>query len=197
MEVNVISRILGLDIDSTIWPAEDRIEAACAKLYGMPFGDEWLTHTQLVEKFGEGYRRIFELALAPHEVEGRPLYPGVADAILELYGMGVSVHFISKNHTPERMRRPLKRWLNDRLDIPFGLSLTTTDEKLHLLRKVNAFGMVDDRLDLILRVADRGLFAAARAHPWNAALLDMDTSVRRFSDWEKLPSMVDEFLRGG
>jgi hypothetical protein len=58
------------------------------------------------------------------------------------------------------------------------------------LRDIGAFGLIDDRPETLERVADAGLWAAARIQPWNRELVAARPDVHGFSDWREVPDLL-------
>jgi len=70
-----------------------------------------------------------------------------------------------------------------------GLTVTTED-KLGILHELGAFGLIDDRPEILERAADAGLWAAAKIQPWNRELVAQRADVRGFSDWREVPNLL-------
>jgi hypothetical protein len=91
---------------------------------------------------------------------------------------------------PEPMRNALAKWLREELAVPFGLSVTKTGSKLPIMERVGAFGICDDRPDFIESVADAGLWAATKLHPWNREIVERRSDVHGFEHWKDVPDLV-------
>ena len=71
------------------------------------------------------------------------------------------------------------------------MELTITNgDKLDILQKLGALGLIDDHPDTIGRVADAGLWAAARIQPWNRELVVARADVHGFCDWREVPDLL-------
>jgi hypothetical protein len=64
----------------------------------------------------------------------------------------------------------------------------TTQDKLGVLRELGAFGLIDDRPDILER--DAGLWTAAGIQPWNRELVAERPDVHGFSDWREVPNLL-------
>lgn len=179
--------ILVIDVDSTIWPAEHKYDKAALELYGKPFWTDpvpdWYDHKALVYRFGNDYWRIFDRALDPSKVSEREFYPGVREALYALYERGVGIHFLTKNFEPERMRRPLLRWLEGVAPPGFKLSLTIRDDKTPMLEKIGAYGIVDDKPELLMKARRRGYWCATKYQPWNRRVVEENPAIFGFEHW--------------
>ena len=69
-------------------------------------------------------------------------------------------------------------------------------EKLDLVRRLGAFGIIDDRPETLARVADAGLWAATKLHPWNRDLVAARADVHGFSDWREVPGLLRDRIPG-
>jgi hypothetical protein len=185
-------RTLAVDIDSTIYDFAPLMHQALYEVCGVECAYEdvsgWNHWFTLAPK--DDVIRAFNLALDPRKVGERTLYPGVVRALAELYDEGVRTHFITTNMNPEPMRIALAKWLAGALMCPFGLSVTKTGEKLPIMRRVSAFGIVDDRPDFIESVADEGFWAATKIHPWNREVVERRPDVFGFNHWDEVPGAV-------
>lgn len=70
---------------------------------------------------------------------------------------------------------PAKPW-TPRILVPehFGpeVSLTvTTGDKLDVLRRIGAFGLIDDKPETLILAVEAGFWTAAKIQPWNKALV--------------------------
>ena len=72
-----------------------------------------------------------------------------------------------------------------------GIELTvTTEDKLDILRKLGAFGLIDDRPKTIERVADAGFWAAMMLQPWNKELVAGRPEIHGFRSWHEVPGLL-------
>ena len=73
-----------------------------------------------------------------------------------------------------------------------GVGITVTaGDKLAVLREIGAFGLVDDRPETLERVADAGLWAAARSSR-GTAIVAARADVHGFCDWREVPDLLPD-----
>jgi hypothetical protein len=181
---------LGLDVDSTVWNTGARVREVVLEVTGEMLDLESVsTWTNLLHAYGEeATTEIFDRVLSPEKIRDRELYPGVAEVLLHLQGeRGVKVHFVT--HGNEAIKPHLDPWLREHSGLGVRLTVTAGD-KLAVLRQIGAFGMIDDRPETLERVADAGLWAAARIQPWNRELVAGRADVHGFSDWREVPDLL-------
>lgn len=180
--------ILGVDVDSTVWPFHDWF---CEALPGMTY-EAWSSWGYCFKAFEkEAVYKAFDKALDPKRVAERPLYPGVAEAIARLKRWGIGIHFITHNHRPDAMRPYLVPWLKEHFGEDVGVTIVPSSvSKLDLLEEIGAFGMVDDHPTLIADVADAGMFAATKIHPWCKDMVEAHPEVHGFESWDVMPYLL-------
>jgi beta-phosphoglucomutase-like phosphatase (HAD superfamily) len=187
-----VKPVLGVDVDSTVWNTGARVREAALEITGeTPNLEAISTWTHILEAYGEETTtEIFDRVLSPERVHEREPYPGSAEVLRQLQEeRGISVHFVTRNHDPEDMIPHLKSWLKDHFGQGVGLTVTTGD-KLSVLHKLGAFGLVDDRPEILERTADAGLWVAAKIQPWNRELVAERADVHGFSDWYEVPGLL-------
>jgi hypothetical protein len=187
---------LALDVDSTIWNTGARVREVALEITGDTLDLElFSTWTHVLEAYGEETAaEIFDRVLVPERVCERAPYPGSADAVRYVQEeRDVRVHFITRNHDPEAMTPHLEPWLREHFGPEIGLTVTAGD-KLGILRELGAFGLIDDRPEILERAADAGLWVTARIQPWNRQLLARRADVRGFSDWREVPDLLPPVL---
>jgi beta-phosphoglucomutase-like phosphatase (HAD superfamily) len=183
---------LVLDVDSTIWNTGARVHEVVLETTGEALDLEAVsTWTQILDAYGEeATTEIFERVLSPERVHEREPYPGSAEVLRHLQEeRGVSIHFLTRNHDPGAMAPHLEPWLKEHFGPGVGLTVTSGD-KLDVLQRLGAFGLIDDRPEILGRAADAGLWTAARIQPWNRELLAARPEVRGFSDWREVPNLL-------
>jgi hypothetical protein len=183
---------LALDVDSTVWNTGARVREVVLETTGDTLDLETVsTWTHILDAYGEeATAEIFERVLAPERVRERKPYPGSAEVLRYLQAeRGMRIHFITRNHDPEGIKLHLESWLKEHFGPDVGLTVTTGD-KLPVLREIRAFGLVDDRLEILERAADAGLWAAAKIQPWNRDLVARRADVHGFSDWREVPDLL-------
>jgi hypothetical protein len=181
---------LGLDVDSTVWNTGARVREVVLEVTGEMLDLESVsTWTNVLHAYGEeATTEIFDRVLSPEKIRDRELYTGVAEVLLHLQGeRGVKVHLVT--HGNEAIEPHLDPWLREHFGPGVRLTVTAGD-KLAVLRQIGAFGMIDDRPETLERVADAGLWAAARIQPWNRELVAGRADVHGFSDWREVPDLL-------
>ncbi len=184
--------ILASDVDSTVWNTGARVREVVLETTGDALDLEAVnTWTDLLDAYGEPTTtEIFDRVLSPERVGEREPYPGAAEVLRRLQEeRGIRVHFITRNHDPGRMAPRLEPWLRVHFGPGVGLTVTTAD-KLDVLRELGAFGLIDDRPEILERAADAGMWAAAKIHPWNRELIARRADVHGFSDWREVPDIL-------
>ena len=185
-----MSPTLGLDVDSTIWDLAEWVCEAVLDVTGERLDLEAITTwTHVLDAYGEEVAmEVYERALSPRRVREREPYPGSPVVLRALQKQGIKVHFITHNWDPEAMSPRLEPWLKEHFGPDVGLTVTT-EEKLGILHDLGAFGMVDDRLGTIARVADAGLWAATKIQPWNRELVAERRDIHGFRSWREFPKL--------
>jgi beta-phosphoglucomutase-like phosphatase (HAD superfamily) len=183
---------LCIDMDSTIWNTGARVCEAVLETTGDALDLESVsTWTQILDAYGEeATAEIFERVLSPERVQEREPYPGLVGALRYVQEQrGLRVHFLTRNHDPGAMTPRLEPWLREHFGTGVGLTVTSGD-KLDALRQLSAFGLIDDRPEILGRAADAGLWVAARIQPWNRELVAERPDVHGFSDWREVPNLL-------
>ncbi len=183
---------LGLDVDSTVWNTGARVREVVLETTGDTLDLEAVsTWTDLLDAYGEQMTtEIFECVLSPERVGEREPYPGSVEVLRRLQEeRGIGVHFISRNHDPGALAPRLEPWLREHFGSGVGLTVTAGD-KLDVLRELGAFGLIDDRPEILERAAAAGLWAAARIQPWNRELVAARPDIHGFCDWREVPDLL-------
>jgi hypothetical protein len=184
-----VKQTLACDVDSTIWDTGARVCEVVLEVTGETLDVESVsTWTHLLDAYGEETTEIFDRVLSPERIRDRELYPGAAEVLHRLQGeRGIKVHFVT--HGDDVMEPHLAPWLREHFGPGVGITVTAGN-KLEVLREIGAFGLVDDRPETLERVADAGLWAAARIQPWNRELVAARADVHGFSDWREVPDLL-------
>jgi len=188
----VVKPILGVDLDSTVWDTGARVREVVLETTGDALDLEAVpTWTQILDAYGEeATAEIFERVLSPERVHEREPYPGSAEVLRHLQEeRGLRIHFVTRNHDPGAMAPRLEPWLREHFGAGVGLTVTSGD-KLGVLRRLGAFGLIDDRPEILVRAADAGLWTAARIQPWNRELVAARPDVHGFSHWHEVPNLL-------
>lgn len=149
------------------------------------------TWTHVLGAYGEkATTEVFERVLSPEAIRDREPYPGAPEALRHLREeRNIRIHFVTRNYDPTTTIPHLEPWLRRHFGPDVGLTVTTGD-KLPVLREIGAFGLVDDLPDSLRRVADAGLWAAAKIQPWNREFVAKRLDVHGFSDWREVPNLL-------
>jgi hypothetical protein len=180
------------DVDSTVWDTGARVREAVIEVTGeAPNLDTISTWTHVLEAYGEeATTEIFNRVLSPEKIREREPYPGSAEVLRYVQReRGIRVHFVTRSHDPEATKPHLEPWLKEHFGPRVGLTVTTGD-KLDILRGLGAFGLIDDRPEILERAADAGLWVAAKIQPWNRRLVAERADVHGFSDWREVPYLL-------
>ena len=182
---------LCLDVDATIWDTGAWVCAAVLEVTGEPLDAEAVTTwTHVLDAYGEETTTVvFDRVFDPARIRERELYPGAPEALRALQeDLGIKIHFVTHND-PEIMTSRLRPWLEAHFGPGVGLTVTT-ENKPGILEDLGAFGLIDDRPDTIEKVADAGLWAAAKIQPWNRDLVARRSDVHGFHDWREVPDLL-------
>ena len=180
-----------IDVDSTIWDTGAWVCSAVLDVTGETLDmDRITTWTHVLDTYGEQTTTaIFDRVFDPERIRDREPYPDASEVLRTLQeSSGIQIHFVTHND-PEIIGPHLKSWLRTHFGPGVGLTVTTQD-KLGILEDLGAFGLIDDRPDTIGRVADAGLWVAAKIQPWNRDLLARKSDVRGFSHWREVPDLL-------
>ncbi len=179
------------DVDSTVWDTGAWVRSAVLEVTGEALDlDRITTWTHVLDTYGEQTTTaIFDRVFDPERIRDRKPYPGASEVLRTLQeSSGIQIHFVTHND-PEIIGPHLESWLRTYFGPGVRLTVTTQD-KLGILEELGAFGLIDDRPDTIRRVADAGLWVAAKIQPWNRDLLARKSDVRGFSHWREVPDLL-------
>lgn len=187
-------RTLYIDIDSTIWPAEDEYREAEMAIYGTDkLRFNYYTPEEMQEMYGENYKELLFKALSPDKVMERELYPGCAEILCNLYrGMngGYDLYFLSHNHFAKEMDGPLREWLDREMHPGVEYQLKVMHERYNkyaFMRKdPTAYALIDDRPRNVLDAQREGYHVLSKKQTWNEHL----DSVPMFDDWYEVPNYL-------
>jgi 5'(3')-deoxyribonucleotidase len=182
---------LCIDVDSTIWDTGAWVCVAVLEVTGEELDmEEVTTWTHLLDTYGEETTTlVFDRVFDPARIRERKPYPGAPETLRALRNdFDIGIHFVTHND-PETMTSRLRPWLEDHFGPDAGLTVTTGD-KLEVIDKLGAFGLIDDRPDTIQRVADAGLWAATKIQPWNRDLVACRTDIHGFYHWQEVHDLL-------
>ncbi len=181
-----------MDVDSTIWDPGAWVSEAVLEITGETLDLESVAGlTSLFDLYGEKVAvEVIDRAFSPRRVRNREPYPGAPEILRHLREeQNIRIHFVTRNQDPAAMIPHLEPWLRGHFGRDVGLTVTA-GEKLPVLRELGAFGLVDDLPDTLGRVADAGLWAAAKSQPWNREFVAQRPDVHAFSDWREVPNLL-------
>ena len=192
-----VAPTLGLDVDSTIWNPTPWICEAVRDVTGGELDlESCTTWTHVLDAYGEeAAMEIYTRVLSPERVRKRDPYPGSAKVLRDLQEEGMRIHFITHNWDPETMTPHLEPWLREHFGPGVGLTVTTAD-KLGIVRELGAFGLIDDRPEILERAADEGLWVAAKIQPWNRELVATKENIHGFASWHEVPGLLPPLPNG-
>ncbi|MDQ4128045.1 MAG: hypothetical protein M3151_08895, partial [Actinomycetota bacterium] len=154
--------------------------------------EEIHTWVRLLDAYGErATTEIFDRVFDPERIWEREPYPG-APEVLRAMQEEMDVHFVTRNEPG--IGPHLKPWLREHFGPEVGLTVTR-GEKLDILRGLDAFGLIDDRPETLVRVADARLWAATKLQPWNRDLVAARGDVHGFADWREVPELLRSLPR--
>lgn len=186
--------VLGVDVDSTVWDLAEWVCDAVLEVTGEPMDRRAITTwTRILDVYGEEAAiEIHERALSPERVHERIPYPGCPEVLRRIQQeRGFHIHFVTRNWNPAAMSPRLEPWLRGHFGHDVELTVTDQD-KLPILHGIGAFGMIDDHPDIISRVAEAGLWAAAMLQPWNRGLTANRNNIYTFADWREVPRLLPD-----
>jgi hypothetical protein len=183
---------IALDIDSTLHPYWDLLEAVALRRFGvaLPYAEQatWeipaLAPEQLRAAVAETHRDEHVLAAVP--------YPGAVETVGRWHAAG---HFIQvSSHRAAGTRGATERWLQA-IGLPHD-ELHCSADKLARARETGIELLVDDAPANLLGALDSGMTAATLVHPWNQDLCE-ETNVLCAPDWPTLGERLAPILAGG
>lgn len=192
---------LGLDLDSTVWPFPVWMARSLSRRLGYQITPADVESWEYFDSLpARAVAESFAEALDPARVPERPFYLGCIEALRRLRDRGIRMAFVTSNPDPPPMRQPLARWLCEALgepvaveepDAPVSLQLLPAHEpKLPALREAGAAGIVDDRPQTLVEVADAGLWAATLVHRYNEALVANRPDIHGFDHWHEFECLL-------
>jgi hypothetical protein len=189
-----VRKTLYIDIDSTIWPAEDEYTRAEMAAYGTDLlRTQYFTQEEMLANYGPGYEDVFKDALSPDRVHERELYPDCAEIICNLYHginfQAYDIHFISHSFFASDIREPLREWLKSVMHVGVEFELTVKHErfiKANIMRKdPTAFALIDDRPKNVLLAKEAGYVTLCKRQVWNEGI-----NVTMFDNWSEIPDLL-------
>jgi hypothetical protein len=192
-----LNRTLYIDIDSTIWPAEEQYSKAAKELFGKELkSNQWYTVDELIAVFGSDYRKIFSYALQPQRMPLRKLYPHVYTALLSLTALGFRLHFIS--HNEHRFQPAIRSWLRKKLgNIQFNLTVQPVevlDKVEYMTYDPYAWGIIEDKAETLIDAVEADYISIAKSQPWNLTVAQQ-YAILSFETWDEVPALVKNTSR--
>ncbi len=187
--------VLAVDVDSTIYNPQPLYSQAAAEIFGEGYLPEEVTHYHwLEERYGPDFWEIFNRALHPDWMNRREIYPNCIETLTCLRDeYKVGIHFITHNIHPRLMRKPLLDWLRSHFG-DVSLSITSTGNKVPIMNRVGAFGIVEDKYEALLASRNAGLYGCGVIQPHNEAYILSD-SFDYFHDWYTGQEVLEEAVK--
>lgn len=187
-------KTLYVDIDSTIWPLNDYMHDAMLSLTGIHINHEDVTTWDYYFNLGverELVLEAFDIALSPDKVADRPLYDGVADALLRLSETGFHVHFLSHNPCPKPLHDAVYNWLMSKLMFPYSLTIFGARNcKVAFMREDSeAYGIIEDKPSTLIKAHKSEFVTIAKRQPWNLTTIE-EYGIMSFDAWREVPKLV-------
>ncbi|MEA2481941.1 MAG: uncharacterized protein QOJ07_3863 [Thermoleophilaceae bacterium] len=182
---------IAIDIDSTLHPYWDQLEAIAQRRFGvaLPYAEQrtWgitqLEDEQLAECIRETHSEEHILAAEP--------YPGAVETVTGWSRAGHWVHITS--HRAVDAHEPTTRWL-EQIGLPFD-DLHCSYDKIARCVELGIDVLIDDSPVNLARAADNGILGATLIHPWNEDLID-DERIVGAPDWASLREALEPRLGG-
>ena len=182
---------LCIDVDSTLWDTGAWVRAAVLEITGdnLDLG-KVTTWTHVLDAYGEETTTlVFDRVFDPARIRERGPYAGAPEALRALQeDLDIGIHFVTHND-PEKMTPHLRPWLEAHFGLDAGLTVTIGN-KLEVIEKLGAFGLIDDKPDTIERVADANLWAATKIQPWNRDLVARRSDIYGFHHWQEVYGLL-------
>jgi hypothetical protein len=177
---------LAIDIDSTLHPYWDQLQAVARERYGveLPYETQFtwaidrLEPAQLKACVKETHTAASVLAAEP--------YPGAVETITRWHEQGHFIHITS--HRNADAHEHTAEWL-DKIGLPHD-ELYCSDDKIARCVEIGIDVLIDDAPDTLVRARDHGIIAATLEHPWNRDVPD----VIRAADWPALAAKLRPVL---
>lgn len=188
---------LGVDIDSTIWNSREWYHEFLVK-QGVepPLPHEIDTWSYYFDRYGKDIAtRMFNESLDQSRIWDRPLFDGVEYNINRIRLWGIEPVFITHSFAPDGLAEALTPWLRDHFDSKCKVCVLEHHEpKLDILQAVGAFGIIDDKAETLIEVADAGLFAAGMYYGYNVEATSRD-DVYGYHHWDEVPDLVWQYFQ--
>ncbi len=186
--------VLAVDIDSCIYNPQPLYSQAAEHLFGEGYLPEEVVHYYwLRDRYGPNFWDIFNVALHPDWIPRREIYPNCVETLTSLRDdFKIGIHFITHNVKPKLMRKPLEDWLGDNFG-DVGLSITSTGKKIPIMKRVGAFGIIEDKYDTLLEARRAGLYGCGVIQPHNRKDLKND-DFDAFEDWYEGEDVLTDFV---
>lgn len=186
-------RTLYVDLDSTLWPAEDLYTDALTKISMTDFLMQDLykdNDQQVVNSFID--------AILNDDIDERELYPGAAASLTELvWEHEFDVVIITHNPKPEERGPGMEAWL--RREFPFDFEFKAMEAehcKIETMQEdENAWGIIEDKPATLVKAAEMGYNTYALLHPWNLKTVKEHTGIRGSAHWSDLQVMITHDAR--
>jgi 5'(3')-deoxyribonucleotidase len=180
---------IAIDIDSTLHPYWDQLEAIAERRYGvkLPYAEQrtWGI-TQLPEE------QLRACVVETHEdrniLAAQP-YPGAVETVESWSRAGHWIHITS--HRATTCHAATAEWLS-KIGLPFD-DLYCSYDKVARCVELDVDVLVDDSPVNLERAAEEGILGATLIHPWNEELID-GARIVGARDWPGLRELLAEEL---
>jgi uncharacterized HAD superfamily protein len=177
---------LAIDIDSTLHPYWDQLQAVARKRYGVELPYETQVTWEIDRLEPAQLKACVKETHTPANVlEAKP-YPGAVETIAAWHEQGHFIHITS--HRAADAHPHTSEWL-DKIGLPYD-ELYCSDDKIARCVEIGIDVLIDDAPATLARARERGIIAATLEHPWNRDV----PGVIRAADWPALAAKLDPVL---
>lgn len=192
----VRKRTIYIDVDSTIWDLFPDQKYFAKKLYGIDLKEEQVDRWNWCYRvFGDDGFDIFRHILVPNRVQGRELYDGCAEALLDLYESGFDITFLSHHWNPKAMEPAVREWLQSKLEFPFSVTLmgARNDKIDYMMEDPSACTIIEDKPSTLKKGIESGIPVVAKMQRWNMDLIEKE-DVLSFVEWDEAPHLLKNMI---
>ena len=182
---------IAIDIDSTLHPYWDQLEAAAKRRFGvdLPYAEQ-LTWT--IDRLRpEQVKACVAETHTDEQILAAEPYPGAAETIRAWRAAGHFIHVTS--HRTTDALAATAQWL-ERIGLPYD-ELYCSWDKVARCREIGIELLIDDSPVNLLAAVESGLEAATLAHPWNREICEEEDIVCA-ADWPELGRRLAPLLEG-
>jgi uncharacterized protein len=182
---------IAIDIDSTLHPYWDQLEAAAKRRFGveLPYAEQ-LTWTIDRLRPEQVKACVDETHTAERILAAEP-FPGAVETVRAWHEAGHFIH-ITSHRTTEALAATAQ-WL-ERIGLPYD-DLHCSSDKVARCREIGIELLIDDSPVNLLAAVEAGMEAATLAHPWNQEICEEEDIVCA-ADWAELGRLLAPRLEG-